>query len=146
MDKPVVASFGYPVRYCLFWNIIFDNNKLDLSWIVLVIPTALGRQEDGEVTPGPKHPSVYSHLLVSGRGSQMVKVSDRGWLVSSLSPVPLKTRRVGERYTLNLSRAQTSSHWCGVVVKRGRCQLRCRPRHLTTVQNYEVNRQKSSCS
>ncbi|GFX84671.1 hypothetical protein TNCV_724781 [Trichonephila clavipes] len=30
-------------------------------------------------------------------------------LVTSSSPVPLKTRRVGERCTLNLSRAQTSS-------------------------------------
>ncbi|GFS51270.1 uncharacterized protein TNCV_3533372 [Trichonephila clavipes] len=35
------------------------------------------------------------------------------------SPVTLKTRRVGERCMLNLSRAQTSSHWCGVVVRRG---------------------------
>ncbi|GFS61788.1 hypothetical protein TNCV_4345081 [Trichonephila clavipes] len=33
--------------------------------------------------------------------------------------VPLKTRRVGERCTLNLVRAQTSSPWCGVVVRRG---------------------------
>ncbi|GFV05416.1 uncharacterized protein TNCV_226271 [Trichonephila clavipes] len=40
-------------------------------------------------------------------------------LVTSSSPVPLKTRRVGKRCMLNLSRAQTSSHWCGVVVKRG---------------------------
>ncbi|GFS76073.1 uncharacterized protein TNCV_4666741 [Trichonephila clavipes] len=39
-------------------------------------------------------------------------------LVSSSSPVPLKTRSVGERCTLNLSRAQTSSHWCGAVVRR----------------------------
>ncbi|GFV20980.1 hypothetical protein TNCV_2280241 [Trichonephila clavipes] len=39
--------------------------------------------------------------------------------VTSSSPVPLKTRRVGERCTLNLSRAQTSSCWSGVVVKRG---------------------------
>ncbi|GFS99710.1 hypothetical protein TNCV_1990061 [Trichonephila clavipes] len=23
-----------------------------------------------------------------------------------------------------------SSRWCGVVVRRGGCQLRCRPRHL----------------
>ncbi|GFT33307.1 sialin [Trichonephila clavipes] len=30
----------------------------------------------------------------------------------SSSPVPLKTRRVGERCTLNLSKAHTSSHWC----------------------------------
>ncbi|GFU93501.1 histone-lysine N-methyltransferase SETMAR, partial [Trichonephila clavipes] len=34
--------------------------------------------------------------------------------VTSSSPVPLKTRRVGQRCTLNLSRAETSSRWCGV--------------------------------
>ncbi|GFS57205.1 uncharacterized protein TNCV_491201 [Trichonephila clavipes] len=28
--------------------------------------------------------------------------------------------------------------WCGVVVRRGVCQLRCRPRHLTMVENYVV--------
>ncbi|GFU49899.1 uncharacterized protein TNCV_4686561 [Trichonephila clavipes] len=39
--------------------------------------------------------------------------------VTSLNPVPLKTRRVRERCTLNLSRAQTSSRWCSVVVRRG---------------------------
>ncbi|GFT30953.1 hypothetical protein TNCV_1683251 [Trichonephila clavipes] len=38
--------------------------------------------------------------------------------VTSSSPVPLKTHRVGERCTLNLSRAQTSSRWSGVVVRR----------------------------
>ncbi|GFU84869.1 hypothetical protein TNCV_2128101 [Trichonephila clavipes] len=46
--------------------------------------------------------------------------------VTSSSPVPLKTRRVWERCTLNLSKAQTSSFWSGVVVKRGR--LKYRPR------------------
>ncbi|GFS86038.1 uncharacterized protein TNCV_1582911 [Trichonephila clavipes] len=66
--------------------------------------------------------------------------------VTGSSPVPLKTRRVGQRCTLNLSRAKTSSRWCGVVVRRGGCQLRCRPRHLTMVQNYVVRRQKPSCS
>ncbi|GFY02400.1 uncharacterized protein TNCV_3502811 [Trichonephila clavipes] len=39
-------------------------------------------------------------------------------LVTSSSPVPLKTRRVERRYTLNLSRAQTLSRWCGVVARR----------------------------
>ncbi|GFX95318.1 hypothetical protein TNCV_849081 [Trichonephila clavipes] len=39
--------------------------------------------------------------------------------VTSSSPVPLKIRRVGARYSLNLSRAQTSSCWSDVVVKRG---------------------------
>ncbi|GFX19649.1 hypothetical protein TNCV_2075571 [Trichonephila clavipes] len=47
-------------------------------------------------------------------------------LVTSSSPVPLKTHRVGQRCMLSLSRAQTSSCWSGVVVKRG--QLKCRPR------------------
>ncbi|GFW44784.1 RRM domain-containing protein [Trichonephila clavipes] len=35
--------------------------------------------------------------------------------VTGSSPVPLKTRRVGQRCTLNLSRAETSSRWCGEV-------------------------------
>ncbi|GFT61932.1 putative RNA-directed DNA polymerase from transposon BS [Trichonephila clavipes] len=58
--------------------------------------------------------------------------SDRGWLfVTSSSPVPLKTRRVGQRCTLNLSRAEMSSRWCGVVVRRGvPAQI------MTMVQNY----------
>ncbi|GFY12081.1 uncharacterized protein TNCV_4975811 [Trichonephila clavipes] len=58
----------------------------------------------------------------------------------------VESRRVGQRSTLNLSRAVMSSRWCGVVVRRGGCQLRCRPRHLTMVQNYVVRRQKPSCS
>ncbi|GFS79498.1 transposable element Tc3 transposase [Trichonephila clavipes] len=55
--------------------------------------------------------------------SLVVKVSDLGWHVTSSSPVPLKTCRVGERCTLNLSRARTSSRWCGVVVWRGDADL-----------------------
>ncbi|GFV98106.1 uncharacterized protein TNCV_4448661 [Trichonephila clavipes] len=39
--------------------------------------------------------------------------------VTSSIPVPLKTHRAGQRCMLNLSRAETSSHWCGVVVRRG---------------------------
>ncbi|GFU02794.1 uncharacterized protein TNCV_1893311, partial [Trichonephila clavipes] len=49
----------------------------------------------------------------------LIKLSDHGRHVVSSSPVPLKTRRVGKRCTLNLYRAQTSSRWCGVVVRRG---------------------------
>ncbi|GFW95053.1 uncharacterized protein TNCV_1496921 [Trichonephila clavipes] len=40
-------------------------------------------------------------------------------LVTSSSPVPLKTHPLGKRCTLNLLRAQTSSRGCGVVVRRG---------------------------
>ncbi|GFU34660.1 hypothetical protein TNCV_1993731 [Trichonephila clavipes] len=53
----------------------------------------------------------------------------------SSSPASIKIHRVGKRYTLNLSRAQTSFRWCGVVVRRRGCQLRYRPRHLIMVQN-----------
>ncbi|GFX99959.1 uncharacterized protein TNCV_259961 [Trichonephila clavipes] len=84
--------------------------------------------------------------LFWGCGSPVVKVSDHDRHVMSSSPVPLKTRRVGELCMLNLSRAQTSSRWCGVVVRGGGYQLRCHPRHLTMVQNYEVRHQKPSCS
>ncbi|GFU64578.1 uncharacterized protein TNCV_305171 [Trichonephila clavipes] len=55
----------------------------------------------------------------SGCGSPVVKVSDHGRHGMSSSPVPLNTRRVGQRCTLNLLTAQTSSRWCGVVVRRG---------------------------
>ncbi|GFU68185.1 uncharacterized protein TNCV_38951 [Trichonephila clavipes] len=51
--------------------------------------------------------------------SPVVTVSDHSGHVISSSPVPLKTHRVGQRCTLNLSRAETSSRWCDVVVRRG---------------------------
>ncbi|GFX49771.1 hypothetical protein TNCV_3073241 [Trichonephila clavipes] len=52
-------------------------------------------------------------------GSPVVKVSDHGRHVMSSSPVPLKAHRVGQRYTLNLSRAETSSRWRDVLIRRG---------------------------
>ncbi|GFU59671.1 uncharacterized protein TNCV_3186391 [Trichonephila clavipes] len=58
-------------------------------------------------------------MCTLGCGSPVVNVSDHGRHVMSSSLVPLKTRRVGKRCTLNQSRAETSSHWCGVVVRRG---------------------------
>ncbi|GFW52419.1 putative RNA-directed DNA polymerase from transposon X-element [Trichonephila clavipes] len=87
----------------------------------------------------------HRHLLVAVV-AEWYRYRTVACFVTGSSPVPLKTRRVGQRCTLNLSRAETSSRWCGVVVRRGGCQLRCRPRHLTMVQNYVVRRQKPSCS
>ncbi|GFT19975.1 uncharacterized protein TNCV_4993921 [Trichonephila clavipes] len=58
-----------------------------------------------------------------GHGSLEVKVSDRGWRVMGSSRVPLKTRLVGVRCTLNLLRAQMSSRWSGVVVGRVPAQV-----------------------
>ncbi|GFW89168.1 hypothetical protein TNCV_2686011 [Trichonephila clavipes] len=64
--------------------------------------------------------------------------------VTSSSPEPPKTRRVGEICMLNLSRAQMSSLWSDVVAKRG--QLKGRSHHLIMIQNYEVRLQKPSAS
>ncbi|GFW75394.1 hypothetical protein TNCV_4190481 [Trichonephila clavipes] len=62
--------------------------------------------------------SLLTHLL-GGRGSLGVKVTDSWQPVMSSSLVPLKTCREGERCTLNLLRAETSSHWCGVEARGG---------------------------
>ncbi|GFU86052.1 uncharacterized protein TNCV_636811, partial [Trichonephila clavipes] len=78
-----------------------------------------------------------------GRGSPVdCRYPSHGGQSHEFDPSTLRAHRVGQRCTLNLSRAETSSRWCGVVVRRG-CQLRCRPRHLTMVQNYVVRRQKA---
>ncbi|GFW04608.1 uncharacterized protein TNCV_2226261 [Trichonephila clavipes] len=55
---------------------------------------------------------------LGGCGSPVVKISDHGRHVMSSSPMPLNTHCVGQRCSLNLSRAETSSRWCGVVVRR----------------------------
>ncbi|GFX43239.1 hypothetical protein TNCV_2389471 [Trichonephila clavipes] len=106
--------------------VIFNRNKVTKIHSLL---TSSPYQSEGSV-PRKSKRAIYLHrssmtsrleLPESScdRGSLVVKVSDRGWLVTSSSPVPLKTHRVSERCTLNLSRAQTSSSWCGVVVRRG---------------------------
>ncbi|GFW87911.1 hypothetical protein TNCV_1360151 [Trichonephila clavipes] len=64
--------------------------------------------------------------------------------VTSSSPVPLKTRRVGAGCTLNMSRAQTFSCCSGEVANRD--QLKYRHRHLTMVQKYEVRLKRPTCS
>ncbi|GFU98598.1 transposable element Tcb2 transposase [Trichonephila clavipes] len=51
--------------------------------------------------------------MTPGCGSPVVRVSDHVWYVMSWSPIPIKIRRVGERCTLNLWRAETSIRWWG---------------------------------
>ncbi|GFY26091.1 hypothetical protein TNCV_354081 [Trichonephila clavipes] len=67
--------------------------------------------------------SGFGHLRTLGPprcgGYGGVRYATDGRYVMSSSPVPLKTRRVRQRCTLNLSRAETSSRWCGVGVRRG---------------------------
>ncbi|GFX76256.1 hypothetical protein TNCV_4036571 [Trichonephila clavipes] len=62
----------------------------------------------------------FGRAILLTKHLNLVRVSDRGWHVTSSRPVPLKIRRVEQRCTLNLSRAETSSRWCGGVVVRRR--------------------------
>ncbi|GFU89133.1 uncharacterized protein TNCV_2895811 [Trichonephila clavipes] len=58
---------------------------------------------------GSPMPEIIFKIFAVGCGSPVVKISAHGRHVMSSSPVPLKTHRVEQRCTLNLSRAQTSS-------------------------------------
>ncbi|GFY09589.1 uncharacterized protein TNCV_380851 [Trichonephila clavipes] len=60
----------------------------------------------------------FQHLWVAAV-AEWYRYRTVACFVTGSSPVPLKTRRVGQRFTLNLSRAETSSRWCGVVVREG---------------------------
>ncbi|GFV58125.1 hypothetical protein TNCV_2109531 [Trichonephila clavipes] len=76
----------------------------------------------------------------------VVEVSDRRWHIMRSSPVPLTPTVLGSdaRQICQELKHPPVLVWYGSY-KRG-CQLRCRPRHLTMVQNYVVRRQKHSCS
>ncbi|GFU50806.1 hypothetical protein TNCV_2495111 [Trichonephila clavipes] len=53
-----------------------------------------------EIRVWPRYAEWYRYRIVAG-------------FVTSSRPLPLKTRGVGQRCTLNLSRAETSSRWGG---------------------------------
>ncbi|GFY01753.1 uncharacterized protein TNCV_1467451 [Trichonephila clavipes] len=61
----------------------------------------------------------FRHVFLVAAVAEWYRYRTVACFVTGSSPVPLKTRRVGQRCTLNLSRAETSSRWCGVVVRRG---------------------------
>ncbi|GFS71234.1 uncharacterized protein TNCV_5050041 [Trichonephila clavipes] len=94
------------------------------------------RKENFQIFPKELHQQKYEAISVPQGSVRLVKKTqerksstcylliNKG--VTSSNPVPLKTCRVWGRCTLNLSRAQTSSCWSGVIVKRG--QLKYRPR------------------
>ncbi|GFW26171.1 uncharacterized protein TNCV_3396671 [Trichonephila clavipes] len=121
---------------CCFKTFLF-NNTSDRGSYVVVVMNLCGRRV---VSLSASTTEIYcvegpdalkmcrgskSAIFMRGRrvcegcGSPVVKVSNYGRHVMSSIPVPPKTCRVGQRCTLNLSRAETSSRWCGVVVRRG---------------------------
>ncbi|GBM35986.1 hypothetical protein AVEN_78085-1 [Araneus ventricosus] len=53
------------------------------------------------------------------------------------NPIPQKIRLVlGILHVKSYVSGQMSSRWCGSSERE--CQIRCRPRHLTAAQNYDV--------
>ncbi|GFT25423.1 hypothetical protein TNCV_182491 [Trichonephila clavipes] len=79
--------------------------------------------------PGPAAAEWYRYRTVA-------------YLVMSWSPVPLKTRHVGKRGTLNLSRAETSSRWCGKLQILDGLLL---PLHLTLGRRGPPIKKKGNC-
>ncbi|GFY14953.1 uncharacterized protein TNCV_235031 [Trichonephila clavipes] len=82
--------------------------------------TTSASEPEGKAAPRERRTCVLSSPMDSIKGhaslSHFVGVVAEWYryrtvacLVTSSSPVPLKTRRVGQRWTLNLSRAETSS-------------------------------------
>ncbi|GFV90785.1 hypothetical protein TNCV_2323541 [Trichonephila clavipes] len=78
----------------------------------------------GRQVAGRNYPPTNKNTLIRGLTEEWDKLPQQlldnvvqsigSWLhVTGSSPVPLKTRRVGKRCTLNQSRAQMSSRWCG---------------------------------
>ncbi|GFW32318.1 uncharacterized protein TNCV_674771 [Trichonephila clavipes] len=90
----------------------------DAKWSPKMMPTWLYRQDFAKFSLD-RH---YNDFWVAGcvpTVAEWYRYRTVACLVMSSSPVPLKTRRVGQRCTLNLSRAETSSRWCGVVLRSG---------------------------
>ncbi|GFU65560.1 uncharacterized protein TNCV_634831 [Trichonephila clavipes] len=84
------------------------QNKHGHGSVVVKVTSGLTRHEFRVLVP-------LKTLAAVAEWSRYRIVAD---FVTSSNPVPLKTRRVGQRCTLNLSRAETSSRWCDVVVRR----------------------------
>ncbi|GFT50901.1 uncharacterized protein TNCV_1702031 [Trichonephila clavipes] len=128
-DRSTTISIIYGKRLGI--NILHSIHPCTAQWAVVPVrrhDVRLTRLRIGHTRLTRKH------LLLGespcSRGSRVVWYRTVACFVTGSSPVPLKTRRVGQRCTLNLSRAETSSRWCGVVVRREGCQLRCRV-HVT---------------
>ncbi|GFS99169.1 uncharacterized protein TNCV_1600151 [Trichonephila clavipes] len=100
---------------------------MEVSGSALIPPTLLGRQDGKGATSGggqssfgrlcPSSRSVLPNVLVAAV-AEWYRYRIVACLVTSSSPVPLKTYRVRQRCTLSLSSAETSSRWYGVVVRR----------------------------
>ncbi|GFU56207.1 uncharacterized protein TNCV_712661 [Trichonephila clavipes] len=81
-------------------------------------------------------------MSLCGRSSRVLKVSDHGWPCHEFESSTTKDPPC--RAVMHVKSVVISNvlPLVGVVVRRGGGQLKCRPRHLTMVQNYLVRHQK----
>ncbi|GFY12657.1 uncharacterized protein TNCV_2448481 [Trichonephila clavipes] len=136
--KPISNTFGMTYSYIIVHEV--SVTLKELHGRLFIIEEHQGTTSI-PVEPAPYHspqikciefammatrclPSVQNKLLwylliYFGRIAEWYRYRNVACFVTSSSRVPLKTLRVGQRCTLNLSRAETSSRWCGLVVRRG---------------------------
>ncbi|GFV07763.1 RNA-directed DNA polymerase from mobile element jockey, partial [Trichonephila clavipes] len=101
-----------------YFQDLFDNAIVPNSWkhaVILPIP----KQCKDKTRISSYRPIALTSIFSKAAVAEWYGYRTVACFVTGSSPVPLKTRRVGQRCTLNLSRAETSSRWCGVVVRRG---------------------------
>ncbi|GBM73321.1 hypothetical protein AVEN_246383-1 [Araneus ventricosus] len=74
-----------------------------------------------------------------GRGGLVVRFRPESRRVSSSKLYfTEEPSHIGSVASKIIRSGQMLSRWCGVEVQSELCQLRCRPRYLTAVQNYEI--------
>ncbi|GFV84466.1 uncharacterized protein TNCV_5007281 [Trichonephila clavipes] len=106
---------GYPLSAACSYRTRLKGRRCatSVSSDVILYCSVKRKRNTGCRTGISGHSKSRLSVIAGGCGSLVVKVSDHARHVMSLSPVPLKTRRVGKLCKLNLSRAQTSSHGIG---------------------------------
>ncbi|GFV64889.1 hypothetical protein TNCV_197011, partial [Trichonephila clavipes] len=78
-------------------------SKCPIATPFLHVPT------NNQVVPSPPRAATPSDTLAAV--AEFYRYRILACLIPSSNPVPLKTRRLGQRCMLNLSRAETSSRW-----------------------------------
>ncbi|PRD28544.1 UNVERIFIED_CONTAM: hypothetical protein NCL1_32043 [Trichonephila clavipes] len=115
LRKATFIIFNFDIKHrkfirsivSLFLNSNQPDDAINVASVTNGVPPTLGLLYLQSQTPGVAAVAEwYRYRIVD-------------CLVTSSSPVPLKTRRVGQRGTLNLPRAETSFRWCVVIVRRG---------------------------
>ncbi|GFW27655.1 uncharacterized protein TNCV_765371 [Trichonephila clavipes] len=113
------SGFESMIRQQQDWLRFRDQDPWSASIFVSKVADQTCHRCDSNSLTLPKETSLFFYKRSVAAVAEWYRYRTVACFVMGSSPVSLKTRRVGQRCTLNLSRAETSSHWCGVVVRRG---------------------------